>query len=683
MAVSSNAFLTSPTAQHGVRATVAAAGSSIPVAPLQPAFEHRSFQTAEDSNQLKGLFGMTVSALAAATGVTVAASRRNRRSRQAAASRRNGVLVKASNDVEGSVCSVWLDRPDESRGNISNDLLAKTSATLMDKVQTLHGRDVRQCRKGAKQVATLGPATASEEKIEELFLCGVDVFRLNFSHGEYDEAVKLVQRIRNVENRYLHPIGILADLQGPKQRCGKFETDEGTDLKVGQKFRFDLDETLGNDVRVQLPHPEILIALKPGKLLLLDDGKIRLRVTRSGCTWQGNDMTVDENNPRPSDSTEDCPPFVECEVVVPGRLTARKGVNTPDVVLPISPITPKDRRDLEFACKVGVDWLALSFVQRHEDMEELRRLVEAAEGCNPRILAKIEKPAAVEELENILAASDGMMVARGDLGVEMNPEEVPFVQKEMVAKAQAAGKPVIVATQMLESMISNPAPTRAECSDVANAVFDGCDAVMLSGETSVGKFPAECVEIQRRVIVTSEENIASATSGARPGGYLPNLGANLAQEEVSDSNAVLASAAKLAGGTGAKAIIVFTATGRSIEMLVKQRPNVPIIAVCPCLETARWLSLYRGVYAMSDSESQELAVRVSKEGPYSARFTEGLEVACRLARDKGIATNEDDHLVVVARLPLFSWGPLNTIRLVSALGPKVADGYGPSEGEQD
>merc|ERR1719356_954739 len=406
----------------------------------------------------------------------------------------------------GASCSIWLGQSKENRrGHVPEDFLSAPWAGLMDKVQTMDGGQItRACRKGAKQVATLGPASASEEVIERLFLCGVDVFRLNFSHGSHEEKIELLERIRSVEERYQHPIGILADLQGPKQRCGMFAEEDGIVLKAGQQFRFDLDDTPGDDSRVQLPHPEILLALSEGKTLLLDDGKLRMRVIKQGCTWEGKDVSVEDETARPSSSITDCPPFIECEVEVGGKLSSNKGVNTPDVVLPISPITEKDRKDIEFICEQDIDWVGLSFVQRHEDMVELRELIKGCEGNSPKILAKIEKPSALEDLERILQKSDGIMVARGDLGVETPPEEVPFHQKDMIMKARRLGKPVIVATQMLESMISCPTPTRAECSDVANAILDGCDAVMLSGETAMGSFPAECVEMQRRVIAKAE-----------------------------------------------------------------------------------------------------------------------------------------------------------------------------------
>jgi pyruvate kinase len=571
----------------------------------------------------------------------------------------------------GNVCSVWI-KADTRRGSIPKELLQQPYSGLFDKVRTIDKQVTRACRKGAKQVATLGPASASEEMIERLFLAGVDVFRLNFSHGAHEEKTELIARIRSVEERYQHPIGILADLQGPKQRCGKFESEAGVELKVGQKFRFDLDATLGDDKRVQLPHPEIIIALHEGKTLLLDDGKLRMRVLQQGCVWEGKEIILADGVERPSTSIEECPPFIICEVEVGGKLSAKKGVNTPDVVLAISPITEKDREDLKYICERDIDWVALSFVQRHEDMQELRKLIEENKGTRPKILAKIEKPSAVEDLDKILEVSDGAMVARGDLGVECNPEDVPFVQKDMIEEARKRGKPVIVATQMLESMISCPSPTRAECSDVANAILDGCDAVMLSGEAAVGKYPTECVEMQRRVIFSSEKfhsrwgNAVAASKDWR----------EEEREHHTQNGAMLASAATLAQDAGARCIVCFTLTGKSVLQLVQLRPGVPILAVCSCLETARWLSLVHGVYATSDKEAQALAARVESNGPYSVRFAEAMEVACSISRSIGMVVEEEEKLVLVGRLPLFTPGPLNSLRLASALGPAATDGYG-------
>ena len=322
-------------------------------------------------------------------------------------------------------------------------------------------------RKKTKQLATLGPASSSFEMIEKLFLAGADVFRLNFSHGEHAQKKELVDIIRQVEAKYEHPIAILGDLQGPKLRVGKFANPEGEMLQAGQPFRFDLDPSPGNHQRVQLPHPEIIEASQPGHVLLVDDGKVKLTVTGTG------------------------PGYLDCVVNVPGKIKDKKGVNTPDSVLNISPLTPKDRADLEFMLTIGVDWVALSFVQRPEDIMEISRLIVEhmpTSTIRPNIMAKIEKPSCFEgdSLKKIVGLCDGIMVARGDLGVECAPEDVPILQKQIVDECRMQGKPVVVATQMLESMIESPTPTRAEASDVATAIYDGVDAIMLSAESAAG-----------------------------------------------------------------------------------------------------------------------------------------------------------------------------------------------------
>jgi len=627
----------------------------------------------------------TAAAAAAACAAGVAAQGRSARRRQRQSRRKitlcdsksSAVTTTDDDDVEmdGPMCSIWLDVPDDLKGTISEELLAAPWANLMDKVETKEGLTVRRCTKGAKQVATLGPASGSQENIERLFLCGVDVFRLNFSHGEHDEKTAMVERIRNVESKYMHPICILADMQGPKQRCGMFATAEGVELENGQTFRFDMNDELGSLHRVKLPHPEILLALTPGSTFLLDDGKLRMRVIRQGCVWEGKELILEDSDSRPSPDVTKCPPFIDCKVEVGGTLSGKKGVNTPDVILNMSPITPKDRKDILFACNADVDWIAMSFVQKHEDMMELRALVKEAGGNNPKILAKVEKPSAVKDLDMILQVSDGVMVARGDLGVEMNLEEVPFVQKDMIAAGHMYGKPVIVATQMFESMISCPTPTRAECSDNANAVLDGCDAVMLSGETAVGKFSAECVEMQRRVIETSEKPRENRRAAEQKMFRANRQRVKLPAHIPLQSDALVAAAVSLATDVGAKAIVCFTVTGATVQRLVQLRPSVPIIAACPCLETARWLSMLRGVYATSDPITQELAGRVNTEGPYAVPFIEGVEVACRLARQKGLATKDDDKIVILGRLPLFTEGALNVIRVSDAVGPRLEDGY--------
>ena len=318
----------------------------------------------------------------------------------------------------------------------------------------------------ARILATLGPASSSLEQIRALAQAGANVFRLNFSHGTHEDHAERHRLIRQVEQELGRPIGILMDLQGPKLRVGRIAEGK-TVLTAGQAFRLDLDPAEGDAARANLPHPEIFAALEDGTDLLLDDGKLRLRVDRHG------------------------PDFAETTVLVGGPLSDRKGVNVPGVILPISPLTPKDRADLDFGLSLGVDWVALSFVQRPEDIVEARGLI----GNRAWIMAKLEKPAAIEHLDAIVAQADGIMVARGDLGVELPPQRVPVLQQRIVRRARAAGKPVVVATQMLESMISAPVPTRAEASDVATAVYSGADAVMLSAESASGQYPVEAVTI--------------------------------------------------------------------------------------------------------------------------------------------------------------------------------------------
>ena len=322
-------------------------------------------------------------------------------------------------------------------------------------------------RKKTKQLATLGPASSSFEMIEKLFLAGADVFRLNFSHGEHAQKKELLDTIRAVEAKYDHPIAILGDLQGPKLRVGTFANPEGEMLVAGQTFRFDLDETPGTNQRVMLPHPEIIEASEVGHVLLIDDGKVKVEVSATG------------------------PGYLECTVVVPGKIKDKKGVNTPDSILQISCLTPKDRADLEYMLGIGVDWVALSFVQRPEDIVEIRRLIMEYNPdavIQPHVMAKIEKPSCFEgdSLKKIVELCDGIMVARGDLGVECAPEDVPILQKTIIDECRGQGKPVVVATQMLESMIESPTPTRAEASDAATAIYDGADAIMLSAESAAG-----------------------------------------------------------------------------------------------------------------------------------------------------------------------------------------------------
>ena len=352
----------------------------------------------------------------------------------------------------------------------------------------------------AKIIATLGPATSAPETIRALFAAGVDVFRLNFSHGDHDGHRRCFEAIREVESATGRPIGVLLDLQGPKLRVGRVVGGSAM-LEEGRSLEFDLDPTPGNSQRIPLPHPEVFTALKPGTNLLVNDGKVRLEVETCGANFAG------------------------VRVKVGGEISDHKGVNIPDAVLPISPLTGKDRRDLALGLELGVDWVAASFIQRPRDVLLLREAI----GGRTGLVTKLEKPSAVERVDEIIELSDAIMVARGDLGVELPPEDVPSISRRIVRACRSAGKPVIVATQMLESMISSPVPTRAEASDVATAIYDGADAVMLSGETAVGRYPVETVDIMHRIVAKVErdphyrEQIDRALSSPTPTAARRNL----------------------------------------------------------------------------------------------------------------------------------------------------------------
>ncbi len=462
-----------------------------------------------------------------------------------------------------------------------------------------------------KIVATLGPASASAEMIARLFSTGADVFRLNFSHGTHADHAASVAHVRALEADIGRPIGLLADVQGPKLRVGKFMGGR-VHLSTGQAFTFDQDPTPGNARRVQLPHPEILSAATGGTTLLLDDGKLRLRVDRN----RGGHL--------------------ECEVVTGGPLSDRKGVNVPDVVLSIPALTDKDRRDLDFALDQGVDFIGLSFVQRPEDVAEARAI------ANGRawIVSKIEKPQALDQLDAIVALSDAVMVARGDLGVELPPEEVPLAQKRIVRAARLAGKPVIVATQMLESMIAAPAPTRAEASDVAGAVFDGADAVMLSGETAAGQYPAEAVSMMDRIVTRVEQD-----SGWR---QVMDAGRPVADGSV--SAAISAASCQVARSIGARAIAAFTSSGVTALRVARERPSQPVLAIVTELAVARRLALAWGVHAIHAEDAKTMTEAVTRAG--------------RLAREEGFARH-GDTVVVAAGIPFGQAGTTNSLRVTT------------------
>ena len=464
--------------------------------------------------------------------------------------------------------------------------------------------------RNVKIVATLGPASSDYATIRALFEAGADVFRLNMSHGVHADIAARHAIIRQVEVDTGRPICILADLQGPKLRVGVFANAGGEELIEGAAFRMDLSALPGDIHRVQLPHPEIFAALEVGTPLLVNDGKIRLVV---------NDCGKD---------------FANCTVTVGGTISNRKGVNVPDVVLPVAALSEKDRGDLEFACELGVDWLALSFVQRPEDVIEARQLARG----RAAILSKIEKPAAVKAYDAILQVSDGIMVARGDLGVELPVHSVPPIQKRLVRGARAAAKPVIVATQMLESMIESPVPTRAEVSDVATAIYEGADAIMLSAESAAGKYPIEAVTTMHNVALSVEKDPT----------YRQVIEASRSIRRETIADGIVAAAREIAEATNIKAIACFSQTGTTAALVARERPRVPILALTPLMSTARRMALTWGLHT-AITEPQD-------------RFKGAVLAAVKVARDDGFAT-EEDMIVVTAGVPFNVRGTTNILRV--------------------
>jgi pyruvate kinase len=465
-------------------------------------------------------------------------------------------------------------------------------------------------QRSAKIVATLGPATSTPEQIAALFRAGVDVFRLNFSHGQREDHRARLDAIRALEKETGRPIGILADMQGPKLRLGTFAAGK-IRLATGKHFRLDLDKQPGDGERAPLPHPEIFAALEPGTELLLNDGNVRLKVESCGAQ------------------------FAETAVLAGGELSDRKGVNVPNAVLPVTALTPKDRGDLAFALDMGVDWVALSFVQRPEDVAEARKLVAGRAG----IMVKLEKPAAVHRLAEIVELSDSLMVARGDLGVEMPPEDVPPIQKQIVHACRAAGKPVIVATQMLESMIHAPVPTRAEASDVATAIYDGADAVMLSAETAAGEYPIEAVTIMDRIIRRVQADPL----------YDANLHANTyGGNDHSASDAISAAARQVADTIGAAAIVSYTTSGATALRAARERPKAPILALTSDLQTARRLALVWGLHCVHTRDV--------------SNFSDMVHRATRITHREGFA-DRGQRIVVTAGVPFGTPGATNVLRI--------------------
>ncbi len=467
---------------------------------------------------------------------------------------------------------------------------------------------MRRFRK-AKIIATLGPVTSSEQAIKKLFRAGVDVFRMNFSHGTHEEHQSRLEILRSLEQQHGRPIGVILDLQGPKLRVGDFEGGSSV-LNAGDTFFLDLDNKLGTSKRVQLPHPEIFAALKPGMNLLVNDGRIRLEVT---------------------DCSED---FAETKVKVGGEISNHKGVNVPDAFVEMSSLTDKDREDIRFGLKIGIDWLALSFVQRPHDISEARKLVAG----RASIMAKLEKPMALHSLEEIVDLSDAIMVARGDLGVEVPPEEVPSLQKHIVNVCREAGKPVIIATQMLDSMIDSPNPTRAEASDVATAVYDGADAVMLSAETAVGAYPSQAVEMMDRIIQRVERDPI----------YLQHMITSRTSPKATAADAITAAVRQVAQTISAATIVTFSSTGSTTLRASRERPEVPIMGLTPRVDTARRLALAWGVHSVHTDDVQT--------------FRDMVSLAIKAARQEEFA-DPGDTLAITAGVPFGTPGATNILRI--------------------
>ena len=426
--------------------------------------------------------------------------------------------------------------------------------------------------RNAKIIATLGPASSDYETIEALFKAGADVFRLNFSHGSHSDHKQRYDTIRKLESEVFRPIGILMDLQGPKFRIGEF-ANGAVELQPGQNFRLDLKDSAGDQERVTLPHPEILQALENDAELLLNDGNIRLRVIHAGID------------------------YVDTQVIVGGTLSNHKGVNVPGAIIPLSPITDKDREDLTYALALGADWIAMSFVQRPEDLDELRDIV----GDKAKIMAKLEKPQAIDRLEDIVNRADAIMVARGDLGVEMPPERVPSIQKRILRVCRRAGKPCVVATQMLESMIQSPTPTRAEASDVAAAIYDGADTVMLSAETAAGDYPIEAVTMMNNIIKQVEQDPY----------YRQQIDAARPEPEATNADAICSSLRTITQILPIAATVTYTSSGSTALRAARERPEAPIISLTPYIETARMLSVVWGAHSVQTQQLERVSDIVS------------------------------------------------------------------------
>ncbi len=478
---------------------------------------------------------------------------------------------------------------------------------------------MRRNRK-AKVVATLGPASSTSNIIEKLLYAGVDVFRLNFSHGNHHSHLERIKIIRKLEESISRPIGIMADIQGPKLRLGEF-IDEGVDLQNDTSYRLDLNPEPGDKDRAPLPHPEIFSALKIGSELLIDDGRVKLEVTHCESS------------------------YADTRVIVGGTIRANKGVNIPNIVLPISCITEKDYIDLDFALQNGADWIAQSFVQNPEDVEMMREVV----GDRARIMVKLEKPSALESIDRILELCDGMMIARGDLGVELAPQQVPIVQKRIIRTCRQVGKPVVVATHMLDSMVSNPLPTRAEASDVSTAIYDGVDAVMLSAESAAGRYPVESVLMMNSIVeeVERDPEYHAIMQAQHPEPL--NTTADAISNSIQRITDILDSAA---------ATVTYTSSGSTSLRVARERPLSPILSITPSIGAARYMSLIWGVHPV--------VVNVANE---EADVLQVIHAAKEIAVSEEFAT-EGQAVVITAGLPFGTSGTTNLIH-VSRIGQAI------------
>lgn len=468
-----------------------------------------------------------------------------------------------------------------------------------------------------KILATLGPASSDARMIRRLMLAGADAFRINMSHGDQKQKARLVNAIRALDKELKRPTTILFDLQGPKLRVGQFEGGRAV-LEKGRRFIFDREDKAGDSQRVQLPHVELFETVRPGTSILIDDGKVRLNV-----------LEADEEQ-------------IISEVQVGGAVSDNKGVNVPNVLVPIPALTEKDRGDLAFALEQKTDWVALSFVQRPDDVAEARSLI----GDRAALMAKIEKPAAIDRLNDIIALADGVMVARGDLGVELPPEDVPPLQNRIVACARQFGKPVVVATQMLESMVTSPTPTRAEVNDVATAIYDGADAVMLSAESATGQYPCEAVQMMDRI----------ANSVERDPSYQARVHFTQTRLEPTTADALASSARQIAATISAKAMVCYTSSGSTARRIARERPSAPTLAMSASLHTARRMGLIWGVHAVHTRDVSS--------------FEEMVEKAKRMALRHKMAEG-GDRLVLMAGVPFGVSGSTNVLHVVRLIGDEL------------